>query len=163
MSIKGKITTTVKLGKRQVDQEFYVVKDPIAGYQCLLGQDFLTRHSCGLQFSPTTVSFTVGGSPTGAGKTLYTRKFSTDLGHLSALIPSVPAPSDSAHSAHSDSARSVTNGTGIEPPVRGKERKSLLRTIRKGTCIAFRVVITPNRPSLQQIRSVRYHMSFRMS
>ena len=151
VDVCGKVTTTVKLAKRQVDHEFYVIKEPIAGYQCLIGQDFLARHSCGLHFSPSTVSFTVGGNASMAGKLLYTRKFSVDPGpsHSSIQVQSSGVPSQissiNSDTTNSEMARSDTTSTKVDPPVQGKERKALLRSVNKGKCIAYEVVITPQR------------------
>ena len=148
--ISGTVTTTIKLGKEQVDQLFYVVKEPIAGYQCLLGQDFLARHSCGLLFSPTKVSITIKGDATTAGRVLFSRRIAqhSDPGYsvsaqstASALAePQIAKPAQITK--HSRTAKS-DNNTIKDSPEQGRSRKSLLHSIHAGTCIAFRVIITP--------------------
>ena len=153
VSVRGTVTTSVKLGKQQVDQVFYVVKDPIAGYQCLLGQDFLAAHSCALLFSPTAVSLTVGGDAHTAGKNVFTRRIQQiDPSHSVQSAQKIPEFSKSAKSDQSaKSAKSAKSdksvlieGNTVDAPVQGRERKSLMHAIHNGTCVAFRVIITPH-------------------
>jgi hypothetical protein len=54
--VLGTVTTKVKIGKFQPNQEFLVVEGTIAGYDCLLGQDFLSPNGVAIVYSPSTVS-----------------------------------------------------------------------------------------------------------
>ena len=87
VQVLGTVSATVKLRKMQVEQLFYVVREAIAGYHCLIGQDFLSKQSCALLFTPTTVAFAVGGSETEAGKIISLRKINgyTDQFQLSSV------------------------------------------------------------------------------
>ena len=58
----------------QVHQLFDVVRDAIAGYHCLLGQDFLNKQSCALLFTPKSVASAVNRSETEAGRIISQRK-----------------------------------------------------------------------------------------
>ena len=55
----------VKIGKRQDVQHFLVVKEAIAGYHILFGQDYMAKNYVSLGFSPTSVRIEIGtGSDT---------------------------------------------------------------------------------------------------
>ena len=56
VSVLGTVTTKVKIGKFQPEQELLVVEGTIAGYDCLLGQDFLVPNGVAIVYSPSTVS-----------------------------------------------------------------------------------------------------------
>ena len=60
VSVKGKVIAPVKLRKLSVPQEFQVLSEPVAGYHCILGQDFWQHNSVGVQFTPDAVQFTLG-------------------------------------------------------------------------------------------------------
>ena len=71
VSVVGTVDQSVKIGKRQVDQHFLVVENPIAGYHVLLGQDFMAANYVSLHFTPTNVRFEIG---TGSEKVIFSRK-----------------------------------------------------------------------------------------
>ena len=63
--ILGKVTHPVKIGKFQITQSFSVVSEHIAGYECLLGEDFFQDNSCTISFSLTSVEVHVGRNEMG--------------------------------------------------------------------------------------------------
>ena len=73
VSVVGTVDQAVKIGKRQVDQHFLVVEQPVAGYHVLLGQDFMAVNYVSLHFTPTNVRFDIG---TGSEKVTFSRKIS---------------------------------------------------------------------------------------
>ena len=60
VTVIGTVETTIKLGKQQARQTFLVVKESVAGYDCLLGQDFLRRNCGGIFFTEHSVNFALG-------------------------------------------------------------------------------------------------------
>jgi hypothetical protein len=127
VNILGTVTCPVKIGKIQIDQQFCVVKQPIAGYVCLLGQDFMARNYCDLSFTPTSVSFTVKMGEKENEKVTLKRRIQMDEF----------AELQSAQSIHALKFNSHSKA------VWGSERKALLRDIEIGLCAAYKVVITP--------------------
>ena len=159
VQVLGTVTASVKLRKMQVDQLFYVVRDAIAGYHCLLGQDFLTKQSCALLFTPNTVAFAVNGSETEAGRIISHRKILNYTDPLSSVqtFSSVQPLSNQANttsvsdngsisalnSALSSDLSSEKTCTDMNAPLQGNEKKSILHAVHQGTCMAYRVIITP--------------------
>ena len=76
VSVIGTVSEKVKIGKRQDLQLFLVVKEPIAGYHVLLGQNFMARNYVTLGFSPTSVRFEIG---TGSDQVVMKRAIETSL------------------------------------------------------------------------------------
>jgi hypothetical protein len=73
VQVLGQLNVPIKLGKHQVNQGFLVVREPIAGYECLLGQGFLRTNACGIFFTPHSVSLSLGCDSSGLGQVLFTR------------------------------------------------------------------------------------------
>jgi hypothetical protein len=95
VSVIGTVTEKVKIGKRQDTQLFLVVKEPIAGYHVLLGQDYMAMNYVTLGFSPTSVRFEIGS---GSDKVLMKRAIETSSANkvcsaTSAIPSSEPDPS----------------------------------------------------------------------
>ena len=56
----GVTTAPIKIGKFQAHQRFIILDGDIAGYQCLLGEDFMIVNSASLVYSPTRISLIIG-------------------------------------------------------------------------------------------------------
>ena len=56
----GTTTAPVKIGKFQQEQRFIILGGDIAGYECLLGEDFLMNNSASLVYSPHRISLNIG-------------------------------------------------------------------------------------------------------
>lgn len=55
VKVLGTVVCPVKVGKFQADHQFFVVEQPIAGYDALVGQDFLRSHECALSYTSTHI------------------------------------------------------------------------------------------------------------
>lgn len=135
----GSITLPVKVGKQVWDHDFLVVKDPIAGYMCLLGEDFLAAHDCGLFYAAGKVHLSVACSAKSTGTVVYSRSLSSSnqaelrrdvyLGAVS--VPSVVLP------------LADTQARDSHEPLSHSKRKKLLRLVAAGKAMGYRVVLTP--------------------
>jgi predicted aspartyl protease len=74
VSVLGTLMTTVNLRKEQVSQTFLVLREPIAGYDCLLGQNFLKANSAGIFYTPLSVGFTLRCDENGHGDLFMSRR-----------------------------------------------------------------------------------------
>ena len=72
--VLGTLESTVKLGKQQIRQVFLVVKEPVAGYDCLLGQNFLRQNCGGIFFTEHSVSFALGCTSKNMGQVIFSRR-----------------------------------------------------------------------------------------
>ena len=122
VNVLGYVQCTVKLGKREEIHTFYVVKESIAGYSCLIGQDFMAKHSCSVSFTPTKVSFSIKLTDEDPGLIIFKRKIKLDdYDHLNSV--------------------NMLQFDCNSKPVRGNEKKALLKEIEKGLCVAYKVVV----------------------
>ena len=87
----GYTTAPIKIGKFQSPQRFIILEGDIAGYQCLLGEDFMINHSASLVYSPTQISLVIGND-------------------LPKPIASISRKLEMSILAH------TTKGTGVNPP-----------------------------------------------
>ena len=123
VNVLGYVRCTVKLGKREEIHTFYVVKESIAGYSCLIGQDFMAKHSCSVSFTPTQVSFSIKLTDEDPGLIIFKRKIKLDeYDHLGSV--------------------NMLQFDCNSKPVWGSEKKALLKEIEKGLCVAYKVVVT---------------------
>ena len=123
VNVLGYIQCTIKLGKREEIHTFYVVKESIAGYSCLIGQDFMAKNSCSVSFTPTQVSFSIMLSDDDPGWIIFKRKITLDdYDHLNSV--------------------NMLQFDCNSKPVWGSEKKALLKEIEKGLCVAYKVVVT---------------------
>ena len=56
----GTTTASIKIGKFHAHQKFIFLQGHIAGYECLLGEDFMMIHSASLVYSPNRISLNIG-------------------------------------------------------------------------------------------------------
>lgn len=56
--VLGRLTTPVKIGKMQKEQSFVVLDSPIAGYEALIGQDFMLATNCTIAMTDSTCALT---------------------------------------------------------------------------------------------------------
>ena len=90
VSVIGTVSEKVKIGKRQDVQLFLVVKELIAGYHILLGQDFMAMNYVTLGFSPTSVRFEIGN---GSDRVVMKRAIETSLKpNVNSVTPSSSLP-----------------------------------------------------------------------
>ena len=134
--ILGHVQFPVKLGKFQGTQTFSIVSEPIAGYDCLIGEDFFAQYSCGILYSPLSVSVHVG----------------CDEGNQPIALLSRRLDSSSA-----SELQRVTGGGQCTLPcaltigrtseyfdniASNSERKKLLHQVSIGHQVAYRVLVT---------------------
>jgi hypothetical protein len=134
VNILGHLTCPVKLGKRQYDQQFLVVQQSIAGYDCLLGEDFLAAHNCGVFFHDHSVHFTVECDAQGVGTSVYRRRL--EQSQPTALV------CDQGSTVPND----IVLDDAIQPDcglMSHRERRRLLKEISSGVTVAYRVIISP--------------------
>ena len=116
--VMGTVRLPVKLGKHQPVQEFLVTRDDIAGYDCVLGEDFFTDNSISLLYSPGTVQV---------------RMLTGQPGEQVVLSRKVHKPTPvQVMSIQTDAP---------PPPIQGswKEYKSLMHDINAGHQMAYRI------------------------
>jgi hypothetical protein len=141
VTVLGIVSTTVKLGKTQITQTFFVIRDPIAGYHCLLGQDFLAANSCGLLFTPSTVALAIHGMEDVAGPIVCKRKLPTnndgftfpthDEVNVLDTGPKEKVPMNQSDYGNDNS------------PLKGKKKKAMERAMFKGEEIGYRIYLAP--------------------
>lgn len=133
--ILGHVTCPVKIGKYQADQRFAVVKQPIAGYECLLGEDFMQVNACGIIYTPISVSVQVGLDASEQCMAKLTRR----------LDRSIPSELKHGHSTAGvlPVALTIGNYPTEEGPASHSERRKLLKEVEQGKACAYRVLITP--------------------
>jgi predicted aspartyl protease len=137
--ILGKVTHPVKIGKFQIAQTFSVVSAPIAGYECLLGEDFFQDNSCAISFGLSSVEVHVGRNNRGEPAASLTRSV-------------VPKPLPDLHAVQPEhwgddpaSVSVVQTGSDLHlgSPTSHAEHKRLHRQIMLGHQVAYRVVVSP--------------------
>ena len=122
-STLGTITCPVKIGKVHTSHTFIVVPNPIAGYQCLIGQNFLRdNHSC-LQFSPERISLTFGEHEN--HRAVLTRKLSDSVAMLARTVASIATPVQQEFS-----------------PLSRKKDRSLQRDVMNGRAVGYLLQIS---------------------
>ena len=155
VNVLGMVTTTVKMGKEQIIQEFLVVSEPIAGYHCLLGQDFLAAQSCGILFTPSTVSLTINGQEGIAGPVICKRKIPknhdfgyphhdevhTNSKHKVNVIGSKTG-TKCAKSQNGDTGNDTTEQP-TDKPLTGKEKRAMKRDLFRGDVVGYRIYLAP--------------------
>jgi hypothetical protein len=134
--ILGKVTHPVKIGKFQITQSFSVVSEPIAEYDCLLGEDFFQDNSCAISFSLTSVEVHVGRNNMGVPAASLSRS----------VVPKpLPDLHTEEHWGDPTSVSVVHTGSEMQlgTPSSRAEHKRLHRQIMQGHQVAYRVVISP--------------------
>ena len=120
--VVGKVQLPVKVGVAQIMHTFTVISSTVAGYDVLLGEDFLIPNSGGLLFSPTHVRFLLS----------YGDKFITVSRALSSSLITTLEKSGSVFSATLDTAsRTVSR----------REGKRMMREARRGNIVLFAVCL----------------------
>ncbi len=134
MTALGTATVTIKIGKVQIQQRVLVLDAPIAGYDCILGQDFMRANSVGLVFSPYSITLTVGRDDDGKAQAQLVRRLDSST-------------STSAH-RHADAASMpyVLQATPVHDsdlaPESETATKHILHEVALGRQVAYRVVLT---------------------
>lgn len=130
VSCLGQVTVPVKLGKVHVDHQFSVLDKPAAGYDVLLGQDFLMANHGHLRYSPTHITFSLGE---GQGSTSITRP----------IADSVAIAVADRH-AYAAAAAPAPEGTEMSH----KEYKRVMQQAARGRQIVYRVcLVDVNKPA----------------
>ena len=133
VKILGVLTSPVKIQKFQREQRFNVVEHGIAGYDILLGKDFLRSNYGGIQYSPLNVSFSVGHA-----------KIETPIVTIGRRL-------ESSSEAHVDAAPVGSARVNMlrvgdaehEGPLSTKQTERLLSEIESGKACGYRVIVTP--------------------
>ena len=138
VTVLGSLQSPVKVGKFQCEQFFNVVDEPVAGYDVLLGQDFLRLNYGGVQFTPFSVCFNVGNPKMGSPTVTLSRRLEDSLdAHVVTT----------EQGAGSKSVLTIGEITAPDTqPASKNETKRLLADIKAGTLCAYRVVINPLPP-----------------
>ena len=144
VTVLGTVSTTVKLGKTEITQQFLVVRHPIAGYHCLLGQDFLAANSCGLLFTPSTVALAIHGMEEVAGPIVCKRKLPKDTDTF--MYPTHDEV-NSVCSMPKENVPGNKSGHKIDyddgSPLTGKKKKAMERALFKGEEVGYRIYLAP--------------------
>jgi RNase H-like domain found in reverse transcriptase/Reverse transcriptase (RNA-dependent DNA polymerase)/Integrase zinc binding domain/gag-polyprotein putative aspartyl protease len=135
VSVLGRLDNTIKLGKHQVIQTFLVVQEPIAGYDCLLGQDFLRQNCGGIFFTQHSVNFALGCDASGLGQVIFSRR----------LIDGIT----------SDCNREQSLPTRLQPvdeaddmnPASHSQRKKVMHDVSCGRAVGYTIIIKPVEPA----------------
>ena len=128
--ILGRVSLSVKIGGHHCDHDFLVVEKAIANYDCLLGEDFFVKNSCGIFYTEFTVNVRVGCNSKGLGKVVVSRR----------LANSIPTEIRSGFAA----AVLAVRESNVTPHLASKNQtKRLLREIRAGKAVGYRVIISP--------------------
>lgn len=134
----GSIDLPVKVGKNAWNQEFLVVKEPVAGYDCLLGEDFLAAHDCGVFYSAGKVHLSIGSGPKNNGNIIHSRQLAG--GHAVKLqrethfgAVAVPSRVEFAEGSRAEE----------RTPASHRQRRKLLQKVAAGKAVAYRLVLSP--------------------
>ena len=137
VSVLGKVTAPVKIGKLHIQQEFVIVEDSIAGYDCLLGEDFFTTNYVSIAYEPNRVSVTVGRDAQGGHRAKLSRTIQDS-------VPSkVQYGNDTAGKYAFPMVMSIAEESEEREPCSRKEQRALYRDVRNERAVAYRVMITP--------------------
>jgi RNase H-like domain found in reverse transcriptase/Reverse transcriptase (RNA-dependent DNA polymerase)/Integrase zinc binding domain/gag-polyprotein putative aspartyl protease len=131
VSVLGAIESTVKLGKRQIRQVFLVIKDPIAGYDCLLGQDFLRSNCGGIFFTEHSVNFALGCNEWGNGHVVFSRR----------LIDGITSDCQSRVDSLPTKLLPCEQEIDDDGPASHKVRRKMLHEVASGLAVGYTVVI----------------------
>jgi hypothetical protein len=132
VKLLGYVSCPVKLRKHQLDQLFYVVQDPIAGYDCLLGEDFMQSHCGGIFFTPQAVHFAIGCELNCMGDVIFSRRLTGSV---------------SSRLQHRDNPWTLPLQVVVCEPeneselASHKERRKLLHEIALGRAVAYRLIL----------------------
>jgi RNase H-like domain found in reverse transcriptase/Reverse transcriptase (RNA-dependent DNA polymerase)/gag-polyprotein putative aspartyl protease len=135
VSVLGTLHSTVKAGKHHMNQKFVVVEEPIAGYDCVLGQDFLRATSSGIFFTPLAVHFAIGCTDKSMGQVVFTRRLEEGLAM------------ECRRSQCSLSMVLQLDRLELDvQPTSNNEYKRLLREVTKGQAVGYTLVIREAQP-----------------
>ena len=135
VKVLGITNALVKVRKLTVKQAFHILDAPVAGYHCVLGQDFCRTNEVGVKFKPHTVELSLGsgGSSVTVNRPLSTSKSVTverDPSSLMCVLVKDPVDTPST----STDPDSVPRGIG--------QRKGCLIQIAQQAAVAYEVSIT---------------------
>ena len=141
VTILGTLNTDIKIRKYHATQTFQVLEKSIAGYDILLGQDFLKENEVGIKFSDSMVQLSFGDP---ASKNFMTMKQSTE-GSKPSLVHRDSESALPIQVSTSDLSELVlpTPSSGLSQNERSKTNKK----IRKQAQIAYRIFLTNERPA----------------
>ena len=131
VTVIGKLETTVKLGKQQARQTFLVLKDSVAGYSCLLGQDFLRKNCGGIFFTEHSVNFALGCTTRTMGQVVFSRRLedgiTSDCQGREKSLPTQLLP-----------CQLDIDG---DRPASHKERRKMMHEVTNGLTVGYTVII----------------------
>ena len=139
IQILGQVNNAdIKLGRYHTQHPLLVVNEPIAGYDCILGQDFLKANHVAMIFSPNQLCLQINAM-TKNPITLF-RTTTTDL------VAKIP-DRDAGHFALPLTLTLQARPTSSEQEERGnpesmKSFKRFLQEINKGKQIAYQILIS---------------------
>jgi hypothetical protein len=124
VTVIGTVETTVKLGKQQARQTFLVLKDSVAGYNCLLGQDFLRRNCGGIFFTEYSVNFAIGCTTKEMGQVIFSRRLEDGItmDFQGQLLPCQLDLDENRPASH-------------------KERRKMMHEVTSGLAVGYTVII----------------------
>jgi hypothetical protein len=132
VSVLGRLENTVKLGKKQAKQTFLVVQDPIAGYECLLGQDFLRQNCGGIFFTHSSVNFALSCDERGMGQVLFSRR----------LVDGTTSACSHRHQSLPTQLQSIDDDVDSNPASHS-ERRKVMHDISCGRAVGYTIIIKP--------------------
>ena len=131
----------VKIKGFHTEQQFLVLKDAVAGYHCVIGEDFHKRHSVGILYSPTGISLQVNrDSDSNQSPVTLSR------GLENSVASTVNRGPYNSHYALPIGFQSipVADVQDIHPESRNSY-KSLMRDIRTGNQVAYKVIVASSK------------------
>ena len=129
--VLGTLQVPVKMGRLQTQHVFNVVADAIAGYDILLGEEFLAANYGTISYTPISIKLTVGDPDSCLKAVELTRRLDDSL---------------QAHVSQRDGVNALRLGDSPETgnaPLSRKQTRAIMRDIEAGRQVAYRVVITP--------------------
>ena len=139
ISTQGMIDLTLKLGKSHIKQQFLIISSAIAGYQCLLGQDFLSTHKCTISYGGSAVSLSL--EVEGAQRLVSIRSLAHS--QLSSYVPGKKSIATTVNASEESE----------DTPSSRREMKRMCRDIMNGKLMAYEVIFTPSE-SVTAVNSV---------
>ena len=136
--ILGNVRCLVKIGKLQIDHTFLVVQDGIAGYEALLGEDFMKNQQCSVFYHEATVNLSINCNAKGEGTVVFSRKLEDNE------LSTVRSTERGAFPILVNAAVQKTDELDEPEFVSLSERKKLLHEVATGQSVAYRLIIQAN-------------------
>jgi hypothetical protein len=140
-SVIGFVTTFVKIGKSYSNHQFLILATPIAGYEVLVGQDFMQQVGCAIRLSPTTCILEIGTDP----KHLLA-SVRRSLSH--SLEVNIGGNHEPVMTRYANLVQASSASNDLSMISSHRDFKTIMRKVRKGQQVAYRVaLIVPRSPS----------------